>query len=47
MVSKDMQLQLLLAKVEPILTHDPNQLKVLMSALIQYLEHTRTEEMRR
>jgi hypothetical protein len=27
MVSKDMQLQLLLAKVEPILTHDPNQLK--------------------
>ncbi len=34
----------LLAKLEPILTQDPEQLKVLMAPLIQYLERGRMEK---
>jgi hypothetical protein len=51
-VSKDVQLQMLLSKLEPLLGGDPEQLKVLIMPLVRFLEdccvlHSRSEEVRK
>jgi hypothetical protein len=50
-VSKDVQLQMVLSKLEPLLAEDPDQLKVLVYPLVRFLQdcctkHARTEKTR-
>jgi hypothetical protein len=50
-VSKDVQLQMVLSKLEPLLAEDPDQLKVLVYPLVRFLQdcctkHARTEKAR-
>jgi hypothetical protein len=51
-VSKDVQLQMLLSKLEPLLGEDPEQLKVFVCPLVRFLEdcceeHSRSEDTKR
>jgi hypothetical protein len=50
-VSKDVQLQMVLTKLEPLLMEDPEQLKVLVYPMVRFLldcctKHARTEKVR-
>jgi hypothetical protein len=50
-VSKDVQLQMVLSKLEPLLAEDPDQLKVLVYPLVRFLQdcctkHARSEKTR-
>jgi hypothetical protein len=46
-VSKDVQLQMVLTKLEPLLMEDPDQLKVLVYPMVSFLQDCCTEHARR